>query len=634
MTNDQQMEEQKKETEDAEQIEPIMEPPDGGWGWIVVIASFMCNVIVDGIIFSFGIFLKEFTPVFHESKAKIAWIGSLQAGFYLMAGPVVSALANVYGCRPVTIAGSIIAAIAFGISYFATSVNFLIVSMGLLGGIGFGFIFLPAIVTVGFYFDHKRALATGIAVCGSGVGAFAMAPLVQIMVNEYGWQGCLLILSALILNCTVFGSFFRPLEPKTKPVSSSTEPTKPLLLRIKEARDMLNKWDSDESVSSGLLVGSQGSQFGWKNANGSNMHSIKNKSYTDQTSGGSNTDSTISHTESNNSPPPSYSEVVSSDMLPCLSSNPYSEVTSVVRRATARWERRSPSRCLRKGSCQPEMLRPFYRQDIFFSASLLRLPEFRSQPDMKHYRDSVTKIPEVVEESNNNTWYNCSSAMTDTFRQMLDLSLLTSPTFILLSSSGFLTLAGFFIPFIYIIDRAVLIGISDQDATILLSTIGITNTIGRVFSGWMSDRPRINALFINNCALTLGGVATALSPFINNYYLLILYCAIFGFSIACFAALRSIIAVDLLGLEKLTNAFGLLLLFQGIATIIGSPVAGLFYDLTGSYDASFYIAGALISISGLMCFPLPRISRWEKNRKNRTESIVPEVIVTSEMNSP
>lgn len=42
----------------------------------------------------------------------------------------------------------------------------------------------------------------------------------------------------------------------------------------------------------------------------------------------------------------------------------------------------------------------------------------------------------------------------------------------------------------------------------------------------------------------------------------------------CFATLRSIVIVELLGLEKLTNAFGLLLLFQGIASIIGAPVAG------------------------------------------------------------
>ena len=43
---------------------------------------------------------------------------------------------------------------------------------------------------------------------------------------------------------------------------------------------------------------------------------------------------------------------------------------------------------------------------------------------------------------------------------------------------------------------------------------------------------------------------------------------------ASFATLRSIITVELLGLEKLTSAFGLLLLFQGMAVTIGSPIAG------------------------------------------------------------
>jgi hypothetical protein len=44
---------------------------------------------------------------------------------------------------------------------------------------------------------------------------------------------------------------------------------------------------------------------------------------------------------------------------------------------------------------------------------------------------------------------------------------------------------------------------------------------------------------------------------------------------ACFASLRSILIVELMGLDKLTNAFGLLLLFQGVAAAIGSPIAGI-----------------------------------------------------------
>lgn len=44
---------------------------------------------------------------------------------------------------------------------------------------------------------------------------------------------------------------------------------------------------------------------------------------------------------------------------------------------------------------------------------------------------------------------------------------------------------------------------------------------------------------------------------------------------ACFASLRSTMIVELTGLELLTNAFGVLLMFQGLAAAIGSPLLGI-----------------------------------------------------------
>lgn len=60
-----------------------------------------------------------------------------------------------------------------------------------------------------------------------------------------------------------------------------------------------------------------------------------------------------------------------------------------------------------------------------------------------------------------------------------------------------------------------------------------------------------------------------------EFYGLALYATVFGFTIGAYVGLTSVVLVDLLGLEKLTNAFGLLLLFQGIASLIGPPFAGI-----------------------------------------------------------
>ncbi len=60
--------------------------PDGGYGWVIFLASFLCNVIVDGIAYTFGLFFEEFVRHFNTSKGKVALCGSLLSGCYLGAG--------------------------------------------------------------------------------------------------------------------------------------------------------------------------------------------------------------------------------------------------------------------------------------------------------------------------------------------------------------------------------------------------------------------------------------------------------------------------------------------------------------------------------------------------------------------
>lgn len=76
-------------------------------------------------------------------------------------------------------------------------------------GIGFGLIYVPAVITVGFYFEKWRALATGIGVCGSGIGTFLFAPLSAYIIQMLGWRNALLCQAAIVLSCAIFGALFR-----------------------------------------------------------------------------------------------------------------------------------------------------------------------------------------------------------------------------------------------------------------------------------------------------------------------------------------------------------------------------------------------------------------------------------------
>ncbi|RZF46933.1 hypothetical protein LSTR_LSTR011764 [Laodelphax striatellus] len=187
-------EDEEEEEEEEQGVTALVAvPPDGGWGWVVVFASFFCNALVDGLVFSFGAFLSQIPESLNESKAAVSLIGSLLSGFYLIAGPVASALANRYGFRSITVLGSAIACAAFAISSISSSVAALCFWYGLVGGLGFGLIYVPAVISVGFYFERWRALATGIAMCGSGIGTFLLAPFTTYLLQEIGWRGTMLI---------------------------------------------------------------------------------------------------------------------------------------------------------------------------------------------------------------------------------------------------------------------------------------------------------------------------------------------------------------------------------------------------------------------------------------------------------
>ncbi|XP_014484848.1 PREDICTED: monocarboxylate transporter 3 isoform X2 [Dinoponera quadriceps] len=691
----------------------IPPPPDGGYGWVVVFASFMCNMIVDGIAYTFGVFLGEFVKYFGEGKGKTAWVGSLLSGMYLSAGPVVSALTNKYGCRAVCMAGSFLGAAAFVLSTFSSSVNMLMVTYGIMGGVGFGLIYLPAVVCVGYYFETKRSLATGIAVCGSGFGTFAFAPLATMLLEAYSWKGANLILAGLILNCAVFGAMMRPLEyPKASSV-------KPLLQRMAEEKrfqmergsiggsyfmvqlpdgsmekrmkmpinidpGVHSSFNLDQLVPvptvptlptiSEVKVQEHSSSGATSDSGSMDLKSITNKSRSKK-----NIDETKDTKDTTEKPENEFNKTV----LPRNASQPAftTHVQGLPKngsvpffdriRKTSTGERYKPSLSAIKNSRttlnsngdirkslhlrlstssvlgsrnnnaevddgesitfttsktsipkeKPMMVRPLSRKDIFYSGSVVNLPEYQSQKSLANYRQSVISLPKSVrgdmkdvdvEKAPQQPLCPCL-VLPDSFKEalatMMDMSLLKDPVFLLIGISNVFGMAGLYVPFVYLVDAAKLDGIESNSASFLLSIIGITNTIGRVACGYVADFPQVDSLLLNNICLIISTIAVAATPFCHSYAAYIVMSIFFGIAISGYISLTSIILVDLLGLDKLTNAFGLLILFRGAAAIVGSPLAGAVYDATQSYSIPFFMAGFFFFVSTVTSFMAPFMKR-------------------------
>ncbi|PIO77272.1 hypothetical protein TELCIR_00638 [Teladorsagia circumcincta] len=206
----------------AADILPV--PPDGGYGWVIVLAAFFSNLIVDGVCTSFTEFKGAYSHHFNASDASTALIGSLLIGVYLLVG------------------------IAFLISVAAPNIYTFMLIYGVVGGVGFGMIYLPAIVAVGYYFESKRAIATGIAVAGSGVGTMIMPFVCQYFITTIGWRYTVWILAGLVFLCALFGMLYRPLAaPTIEQKDHELVPLRTALRKMSEGDDYENRANSQMS---------------------------------------------------------------------------------------------------------------------------------------------------------------------------------------------------------------------------------------------------------------------------------------------------------------------------------------------------------------------------------------------------
>jgi len=216
-----------KDKEERKEEEEEEEAPDGGWGWCVVLGSFLCNVVLDGIAYSFGVLLQPMQDDLQTSVGSVSLVGGVLAGVILATGPLAAGAVNRFGSRVTCLAGSVISCVSLLVSSYCSSVFSLVLSYGLCTGVGLGLMYVPAVVAVGEYFTNKLALATGICVCGSGVGTFLLAPLTSSLCVSYGWRGSNRVMAALCLACSLCGLVMVPRKKRRQAETRGEEEQRP-----------------------------------------------------------------------------------------------------------------------------------------------------------------------------------------------------------------------------------------------------------------------------------------------------------------------------------------------------------------------------------------------------------------------
>ncbi|XP_042629797.1 monocarboxylate transporter 9-like [Cyprinus carpio] len=460
---------------------------DGGWGWMIVLASFMAQFLSFGSPQSVGVLYPEWLSAFQEGKGMTAWVGSMVSGVALITSPVCSACVDNFGARPVTFFSGVMVAGGLMLSAFAPSISFLIFSYGIVVGIGCGLVYAATLTITCQYFDKRRGLALGIVTTGTSLGGFIYATLQNELIELFGLEGCLLIVGALALNLMACAGPMRPMKLpgyylKQRAALQRTEEPEPLY--TKPTAIII---DSDLKTTSGSA---------------DNTATIKLLIIKEPTE--------LQESEGERK----------SGILTC----------SVVARAIKK------------------RMRPYGQ-------------------------------------------YLCET-----------VELLQDRVFMAFCIAIFLFSLGAFPPVLFMEDVAQSEGLIDGIALIpLVSIVAMTTGIGKLVLGILADMRWVNSLYLYALTLTGTGTALLLIPVSKSYMGLQILSAAVGFFSGNWS-LTSYITTKIVGIERLSQAHGILMCFGGFGITLGPPVVGWFFDCTQSYDLAFYFSGTCVLLSGLFLF--------------------------------
>lgn len=172
---------------------PPPSPPNGGLvAWTQVLGAFLIMFNNWGLANAFGTFQSYYES--HRLSAyspfSIAWIGSLQLFLLFTVGVVTGPLFDRGYYRALNGAGTFFMVFGMMITSVTHSYGQTVLAQGVCIGVGMGCLWTPAVAICAQYFTTRRAIAIGLAACGTAIGGLLYPVIFTQLVDKvgYGWS--------------------------------------------------------------------------------------------------------------------------------------------------------------------------------------------------------------------------------------------------------------------------------------------------------------------------------------------------------------------------------------------------------------------------------------------------------------
>ncbi|GAB6018456.1 hypothetical protein CHUAL_000161 [Chamberlinius hualienensis] len=198
-------------------------PPDGRWGWLVLIGCYICGGVICFPIVTFAVTMNDIKSTFNINTSTVSWTIAALSAVGGTLGPFAVVIADTFSSRKCSILGAIFFSLTFIITSYVTNIIQMIITFGLIGGLGQALLYVPLSSVLSGYFRDYYTIVSGIYSSCFAMAKMALTPLADYLNAEYGWRGCMLIFGGLSLNACAAAALFQPPKwhRKLKPVQKS-----------------------------------------------------------------------------------------------------------------------------------------------------------------------------------------------------------------------------------------------------------------------------------------------------------------------------------------------------------------------------------------------------------------------------
>jgi OFA family oxalate/formate antiporter-like MFS transporter len=191
-------------------------------GWTVTIAALSINLVL-GVLYAWGVMAKALVVQWHWSKADAALPFTVSTAAFAITMIFAGRLQDKVGPRLIAALGGIVLGLGLVASSYAQSPAVMLVTFGLVGGIGIGLGYSattpPAIK---WFPPSKKGLITGIVVSGVGLAAVYISPLTQVLLKAVGIHQTFLYLGlGSIVVVALLAQILRNPPPGFQPVATA-----------------------------------------------------------------------------------------------------------------------------------------------------------------------------------------------------------------------------------------------------------------------------------------------------------------------------------------------------------------------------------------------------------------------------